>query len=293
MNESWNRPTEVHELRRRVREQLSVSDHAIDPREANLLIGLALGWNEVEVLTRGLETLDKLSVGRVGRLVAERCSGRPFAYLAQQREFYGRPFYVDERVLIPRPETEHLVEAVLSLSPTSRNLLDLGTGSGCIAITLALELPDSRVLASDLSIAALAVARRNAIAHGVRPTLDKDASQQARFNLVASDLAMSIDLSSFDTVVSNPPYVAANATIAATVRDFEPGLALFANEDGLAIYRRLVGPESPLKHGQRLVLELGADQLEPVVEMAGSRFKLLSITKDLAGWQRVLTIERF
>ena len=168
------------------------------PREAHLLLGHVLGLGEASLLARDDAAVSEDDSARFTALIERRLAGEPVAYLVGSKEFFGRPFAIDRRVLVPRPETEHLVEAALALAgslPPRPRILDIGTGSGCIAVTLALELPASRVAATDRSPAALAVAQRNANALG------------AHVEFVAADWASTLRAECFDLVVSNPPYL--------------------------------------------------------------------------------------
>lgn len=273
----------VEQARRWAKEQLASSLDEIDPREATTLTGLALGLSEAAVLAHGDRHTTAEQQRAIRSFVERRRLGTPFAYLAGHQEFYGRDFSVDERVLIPRPETEHLVEAVLGLDPQPQHILDIGTGSGCIAITLALELADARITATDVSIDAIRVARANASQLRVRP----DA-----LSLVALDLTQGLDVTAFDTVVSNPPYIARGSELPTTVADFEPHRALFAGDSGLEYYAHMVGPDTPFVTGQRILFELGAEQRAAVEQLAGSRFSTNTIIKDLAGWERVISLYR-
>jgi release factor glutamine methyltransferase len=207
--------------------------------------------------------------------------GKPLQYITRTQEFYGRPFTVSPDVLIPRPETELLIETVLKRRPHARQIVDVGTGSGAIAITLALEL-NAAVIATDLSCAALKVAIANA------------ASLQARIHCVNADLLSPIADATQDAVVSNPPYVstADRETLQREVRDWEPHLALFAGADGLDIYRRLI-PEAlrVLKPGGLLALEIGYGQADAVTALAAD-LQNIEIAQDLAGIPRVLTCEK-
>lgn len=258
------------------RQNLANAHPSITPREAYLLLGHVTGYSEAQLLARGDEILPAALAQSFRRLIRRRCHGEPAAYLLRRREFYGRDFFVDDRVLIPRPETEHLVEAVLGIDglPPNPLLLDLGTGSGCLAVTLALEVPTARVLATDLSPAALVVARRNARIHQV----------EDRVSFLAADLWTPILPSTIDIVVSNPPYVAkADASsLPRDVRDFEPHLALFADEDGLAVYRRLFEDAAGLAQGARILVEIGLGQLESLRALA-----------EATGWQVIREIEDY
>jgi len=233
--------------------------------------------------------------------VARRARREPLAYITGVREFWSLPLLVTPAVLIPRPETELLVETVCGLlktgrsrereatakpsAPTSRPLIcDVGTGSGCVAVAVAHERSDVEVVATDLSAAALDVARRNAEIHGVA----------SRITLLETDLLAGIDETTrFDVIVSNPPYVADDEQLAPEI-DFEPALALRAGPRGLDVIGRLVR-EAParLRPGGRLVLEIGHGQAAAVVEMArGAGFDGLELRNDLAGTPRVLVASR-
>lgn len=230
--------------------------------------------------SHGEEALTELEWIHYGRYLNERLKGKPTQYITHRQEFFGRNFFVDESVLIPRPETEHLVEAALAHlreRPTFR-VLDVGTGSGAIAISIALEA-NQPVLASDISLPALHVAERN------RRTYN------ASVQFLAADLLRSMSPASIDLLISNPPYVpgADAANMQREVRDWEPEVALFAGESGLEIYRRLIqGAEIAVKPGGRLVMELGFRSLEPVREMLSARWTDIAVSSDLAGLPRVL-----
>ncbi|MEQ1949136.1 MAG: peptide chain release factor N(5)-glutamine methyltransferase [Bryobacteraceae bacterium] len=211
-----------------------------------------------------------------GRYLHQRIGGKPTQYITGRQEFYGRDFRVTPDVLIPRPETEHLIEAALAHMSGVRRVLDVGAGSGAIAVTLALE-SKAKVFSSDISLAALRVASENA------------RRLHAEVVFVACDLGSAFAEASFDLVVSNPPYVpdSDRATMQREVRDFEPASALFAGQEGLDVYRRLV-PEAArlLCPGGWLVMELGDTSAEPVREMLTS-WRDVSIINDLAGLPRV------
>ncbi|HEV2322427.1 MAG TPA: peptide chain release factor N(5)-glutamine methyltransferase [Terracidiphilus sp.] len=221
-------------------------------------------------------------------LVERRLAGEPIQYIVGEAQFYGLPFYVTRDVLIPRPETEHVVEKALQLAAGFRapRIVDVGTGSGAMAVALAAHLGDASISAIDVSAAALAVARRNAERNGV--------ADRIRFR--AGDLLDPVAGEPFEIVVSNPPYVAEaeRDTLAAEVREFEPAAALFAGADGLAIYRRLIpGVFAALAAGGFLVLEVGHGQRDAVsalLEAAG--FRAIEFTADLQGIPRVAVGQR-
>ena len=189
------------------------------------------------------------------KLLQQRYQGEPIQYIRGETEFYRLTFRVTPDVLIPRPETEHLVEKVVELAPlfSGPRIVDVGTGSGAIAVTLAHEWPDAIVTATDISPSALEVARSNARRTGFAD----------RIRFVQGDLLAPIAGEQFDIVISNPPYVseADRESLAVEVRAFEPAIALFAGEDGLGIYRRLI-PDAfrVLAQGGFIVLEIGHGQ---------------------------------
>lgn len=223
-----------------------------------------------------------------GRYLDERCEGKPTQYITRRQEFFGREFRVTKDVLIPRPETELLVEAVLQRCGAGfrpATFVDIGAGSGCIAISLALEdqpVGDRLYVAVDLSPKALAVTRDNAERLG------------AGVQFVEGDLLTAFADSSIDIVVSNPPYVPLTDLpgMQREVRDWEPHLALFAGTSGLAIYERLI-PEAwrVLKPGGLLALELGFGLAGEVTAIAQG-WKNLEVRPDLAGIPRVLVCEK-
>jgi release factor glutamine methyltransferase len=216
-----------------------------------------------------------------GRYLDERIKGKPTQYITHRQEFYGRNFRVTPDVLIPRPETELLVETVLKLRPRAGTFVDVGTGSGCVAVTLALEGRGS-AYAVDVSAAALRVARHNASA------------QEVEIRFVQGDLLTPFADAVFDVVVSNPPYVPLRdmSGMQREVRDWEPHLALFAGESGMAVYERLV-PEAwrVLKPGGLLAVELGFGLAEGVAALVGD-WKNVEILPDLAGIPRALVCQK-
>jgi release factor glutamine methyltransferase len=226
-------------------------------------------------------------------LIKKRAAGTPTQYLTGKQEFWGMDFEVTPDVLIPRPETEHIIEVAVSrIGEPRRNnplrIADVGTGSGCIAVALAKEFPHANIFATDISPAALAVAKRNASRHNFA----------TRITFHECDLLDGIPQHpSFDIIVSNPPYVARKdaATLRIDVREHEPEIALFAGEDGMAIYPLLIAQAAEhLTEGGLLVLELGAGLFEPVSDLleARSGWTRVSATQDLAGIPRVIASAR-
>jgi release factor glutamine methyltransferase len=258
---------------------------------ADLLLGRILGWDRPHVLSHTEQLIQEEAWVRLQNLVLRRAKGEPLQYLTGEREFYGLVFRVTPDVLIPRPETEVLVEKALELlrgkSPRQSRLVDVGTGSGCIAVSIALEHPASVCWAIDLSPVALRVAHENAIRHGVAE----------RILFVHADLLECFPRHPcFDLVLCNPPYVALTeyGSLPCAVRDHEPHLALFGGESGLEVYRRLVPEAAPrLVPGGHLLLELGAGQAEQVgrlVERQGLSLEM--IIDDLQGIPRCLVGRR-
>ncbi len=223
-------------------------------------------------------------------LIERRAAGAPTQYLTGKQEFWGLDFEVKPGVLIPRPETEHVVEVALERLGAARHgkplrVADIGTGSGCIAVALAKELPAAKFYATDISGAALEVARRNAARLGVAN----------RIVIVECNLLDGIaEPSQFDLIVSNPPYVGTHEreTLPREVRDHEPQEALFAGEDGLALYPPLIAQAAArLAPGGLLVLELGIHQFEAVGDLldAARGWTRVSAKQDLAGIVRVIS----
>jgi release factor glutamine methyltransferase len=260
-------------------------------RDASLLARNALGWSMTDWAARNREPAPPDLADRLRALARRRASREPIAYITGVREFFGRQFRVTPAVLIPRPETEILVEAVLSvvraeepsaLDPrTGPVILDVGTGSGCVAVTLALECPSARITASDVSAAALFVAAGNA-----------DALGASRVGFLEASLVPERLLPRPTIIVSNPPYVPESdrPSLAADVRDFEPASALFAGPDGLDVIRQLVpAARKALVPGGWLVMEIGAGQA-PAVSAAVTRagLALERIIPDLQGIPRVV-----
>ena len=216
------------------------------------------------------------------KLLSRRLSGEPLAYVVGKREFYSRPFVVNPDVLIPRPETETLAELAIETAGRMKNprILDLGTGSGCLAVTLFLEVRDCEVFASDVSAAALSVAEGNARANG------------ACVRFVSSDLLGCFAKSSFDMIISNPPYVseAQYTELSAQIRHHEPHAALLGGEDGLEYIRKIAAAAGRvLREGGFLLLEIGAGQAESAERIIrGNGFSDIRFETDIGGVKRVV-----
>jgi release factor glutamine methyltransferase len=265
--------------------------------EAEVLLAYILGTSRAVLIAHPERPLAPAQLDRYQALVRRRAVDYPLPYLTGRLEFYGLEFEVTPEVLIPRPETEMLVELALARRP--RSAVDVGTGSGCIAVSLAVHLPEATIYATEISPAALAVARRNAERHGVAE----------RVWLLAGDL-LSPCPGPVDLIVSNPPYVSTGewASLPASVRDYEPSLALDGGPDGLDVVRRLLaqaaatwvsghrpptgvgGLASP---GGALLIEIGAGQGEAAANLARTFFPqaTVRVLPDLAGRDRVLEIQ--
>ncbi len=252
--------------------------------DAEVLVAAARGGDRAALYARLHDEAPESVARRCGDLVTRRAGREPVAYLTGVQEFWSLPFAVTPDVLIPRPETELLVETVCALTGApgaGMSICDIGTGSGCIAVALARELPAAQLCATDRAPAALAVARQNAVRHGV--------AQHIAF--ACGDLFADLDAAqSFDVVVSNPPYVADDAALPPEVCR-EPRGALFAGPDGLAVVRRLLAAApARLRPGGRLVIEIGGGQAEAVRQLAAAHFDRVQVLPDLAGIPRAVVL---
>jgi release factor glutamine methyltransferase len=255
-------------------------DAALD---AEVLARQVLGCDRAGFIVRLRDQEPAVFAKAYGALVDRRCRREPVAYILGEREFWGLPFEVTPDVLIPRPETELIVEEALALFPAGHSpsvIVDTGTGSGCLAVALALEFPDARVIATDISEAALAVARRNAARHGA-----------GRIDFRAGDLLEPVNEPA-DLIVSNPPYVASGDApgLVPEVREHEPHLALFGGPDGLSLFERLFpAAATRIRPDGRLIVEVGYDQDDRVAALAkGHGWTLDHVRQDLQAITRTL-----
>jgi len=256
------------------------------PWDARLLLAHAVEAGNPLRLDFGREVPPEAGA-RFQALWRQRLTGVPVQHLLGEWDFYGRPFYVDRRALVPRPETEVLLAAALREAPGARRVLDAGTGSGVLAVTFLLERPGSRATALDASPEALALARKNASRHGVG----------ARLELLASDWASCLARVHFDLALANPPYLALSeaSSLTTTVREHDPAGALFAGEDALSQIRRLLTQlPGVLAPGAPFLFEIGFGQAEAVECEIRSRrdWRLERIEPDLAGIPRVAVVRR-
>ena len=257
-------------------------------REAGSLLSFILGRDRTFLISHAEDETDDNSFVRFRELVERRAAGHPLQYITGVQDFYGREFRVTPDVLIPRPETELLVEAALQMVNDAPFICDVGTGSGCIAVTLLCELVNARAMAIDKSPAAIEIAKLNAQKHSV--------AERASF--VVSDCFNSLDSHAyeFDLIVSNPPYVAERALhgLQREVRDHEPLIALSPGGDGLSVIRRLID-EGPafIKPNGHLLMEIGFDQGEAVENLVkDSSWSLLEIRPDLQGIPRIVVLQK-
>jgi release factor glutamine methyltransferase len=268
-------------------QRLEQADTPSPRLSAELLLMFALDCDRAHLFAYPERELTSDELSRYEEAIARRCKGEPAQYITGHQEFFGRDFLVTPAVLIPRPETEHLIEATLEIAGPDRSVrwdvLDVGTGSGCIPVTLAKELPQSRLMAVDMSPAALEIARANA------------ARLEARVEFRESDLLSAIEPNYlFDVIVSNPPYVGECEAdkVQKQVRDFEPHSAVFGGERGMDIIERLV-PQvwEHLKPGGWFLMEIGYSIAEPVhaIMHGWSEFR---VVPDLQGIPRVVVARK-
>ena len=250
----------------------------LDPLDARILLCHALGLSRVGLITESHRILTGAEADALTTLVARRAAGEPIAYIVGKREFFGLDFCVTDAVLIPRPDTELLVELALERLLPAASVLDMGTGSGAIAVAIAHSRPDARVSALDASAPALAVARANAAANG------------ATVRFLHSDWFAALGAERFDLIVSNPPYIAnGDRHLSEGDLRFEPAVALTDYADGLSALRAIVaGAASHLAPGAWLLLEHGYDQAAQVrALLAGQGYAGVQSWRDLSGIERV------
>jgi release factor glutamine methyltransferase len=278
----------IAEILREASQALDHAGVADARREASSLLAHVMQKDRTFLISHAEDALDESVVRDFAAAIDRRASGEPAQYITGVQDFYGRSFRVTPSVLIPRPETELLVEAALAVMNENAMVCDVGTGSGCIAVTLLCERADARAVAVDISEAALEVARENAQAQSV----------QDRLQLVVSDCFSQLNVTTqeFDLIVSNPPYVSAKALpgLQREVRDHEPIVALSPGSDGLSVIRRLLSDAPTFIRGKgHLIMEIGFDQGEAVSELVNpSIWTLNNILPDLQGIPRIVVLRK-
>ena len=258
-------------------------------REAGSLLSFVIAKDRTFLISHAEDQVDDDSLEQYRQAVERRAAGEPLQYISGVQDFFGREFRVTPDVLIPRPETELLVEAALELLVDADPFIcDVGTGSGCIALTLLCELSEARAVALDKSPAALEIAKLNAGSLAV--------ADRAVF--LVSDCFDLLDLREykFDLIVSNPPYVPADvlAGLQREVRDYEPRMALSPGVDGLSMIRRLL-QDAPafLKQNGHMIMEIGFDQGEAVQSLVDNRvWRLVELRPDLQGIPRIVVLQK-
>jgi release factor glutamine methyltransferase len=282
----------ISETLKEASERLRAASVFNDLLDAQTLLAEALGKDRTYLIINFNQRLPEDILSKFRAMIDRRAVGEPLQYITGRQEFFGLDFQVTPDVLIPRPETELIVEETIRIVQRDRItrpvIVDVGAGSGCIAVALARELGDARVIASDVSEAALRVARRNAARHGL--------GDQVEF--AVSDLLDAYDEIDFaDFILSNPPYVSKEETprLQREVRDWEPRLALTDSNDGLSFYRRLLkDAPSRLKPGGHLICEMGYMQSESVSTMVDHEvWDGARLLDDLQGIPRTIVLRKF
>jgi release factor glutamine methyltransferase len=259
--------------------------------DARLLLCHAACMTHEGLIARGREQLDPEAGARLEGVLVRRLKHEPVSRITDTREFYGREFLIGPETLDPRPDTETLIEAALVHAEARGghdrplSILDLGTGTGCILLTLLAELPKARGLGTDISQAALALAAQNAVRHGV--------ADRARF--IAADWLDAVD-GEFDLIVANPPYLAADemGRVAPAVALYDPPVALYGGPDGLAAYRRIAGRAGRvLARTGKLLVEIGPTQAQEVADIfRAAGLEVGAVRQDLAGRPRLVVAGR-
>jgi release factor glutamine methyltransferase len=268
-------------------QQLKTQHHETAPLDARLLLEHASGLSSTDLAMQAKQEADATLIHDAQALVALRLTGMPVAKIIGHKEFWGRRFHVSPAVLDPRPDSETLIEAALALLPEDKalRLIDLGTGSGCLLLTLLAERPLARGLGIDKSRAALSLARRNA------HFLDLNLGLRRRVALRHGDWLHGVNATA-DMIIANPPYIESGAIdrLDRDVSLFDPRLALDGGSDGIGPYHALIAPSFQcLTGGGHLLLEIGVTQAEAISAlMAAAGFADISLRQDLAGRDRVL-----
>lgn len=262
----------------RTRHRGEALQRGVNPRDVDVLLADLTGRSLAWVIAHGEERPD---LSPLTALLARRYAGEPLQYIRGKADFYSREFLVDDRVLIPRPETELVVEAAIDRAPRGGRVADIGTGSGCIAISIERERPDLRVLGVDVAIGALAVAAANR------------ARLQSSVRLAASDLLAAVR-GPFDLVVSNPPYIPQReiAALQTEVRDHEPMMALTPGPRGTEVIERILDDtRRVLRPDGLVIMEIGFGQESLLRDLAAAKsYNVERFIDDLAGIARVIVL---
>ena len=278
-------------LQRHMMQQLKTQHHRTAPLDARLLLEHASGLSSTDLAMQAKQEADATLIHDAQALVALRLTGMPVAKIIGHKEFWGRRFHVSPAVLDPRPDSETLIVAALALLAEDKafRLIDLGTGSGCLLLTLLAERPLAHGLGIDKSRAALSLARRNA--HCLKLGLDLSLGLRQRVALRHGDWLHGVNATA-DMIIANPPYIESDAIdrLDRDVRLFDPRLALDGGSDGIGPYHALIAPSFQcLTGGGHLLLEIGVTQAEAISGlMAAAGFADISLRQDLAGRDRVL-----
>ena len=278
-------------VQRRMMQQLKTQHHRTAPLDARLLLEHASGLSSTDLAMQAKQEADATLIHDAQALVALRLTGMPVAKIIGHKEFWGRRFHVSPAVLDPRPDSETLIVAALALLAEDKafRLIDLGTGSGCLLLTLLAERPLAHGLGIDKSRAALSLARRNA--HCLKLGLDLSLGLRQRVALRHGDWLHGVNATA-DMIIANPPYIESDTIdrLDRDVRLFDPRLALDGGSDGIGPYHALIAPSFQcLTGGGHLLLEIGVTQAEAVSAlMAAAGFADISLRQDLAGRDRVL-----
>lgn len=277
-------PTSINENLRRATLALEAARVEAARLTAEVLMAHVSHLSRAQLLARPEQNLPSDALAHFDRLVERATAGEPLAYIVGQREFCGLDFTTDARALVPRPETELLVELALQGLPENALVADVGTGTGCIAVAIAARAPTARITAIDISYEALALAQRNAQRHKVAE----------RITFAYGDLIKNASQAAFNLICANLPYIATDELNTLPVVKFEPRLALDGGPDGLTLIRHLLvdAPRVLMPQG-RLLLEIGATQGKAAFALAGAFFPnaRVRLHKDLAGLDRVVEVQ--
>ncbi|MCK4957676.1 MAG: peptide chain release factor N(5)-glutamine methyltransferase [Candidatus Cloacimonetes bacterium] len=249
---------------------------------AEYIVAHVLQCKRFDLYVRFEDIVSEIDRAEIRKLIVRRCKNEPLQYVLGETEFYGYRFFVNSAVLIPRPETEYLVEKIIKENPSLESVLDIGTGSGAIAVSLKKELPNCNVTASDISEKALEIAKKNA------------AENQVTIEFIQSDLFENIE-DKYSVIVSNPPYIPLREykDIDSEVKDFEPQSALLAEADGLHYYQKILEQAKEYLHENGIVyFEIGHDQAERIKKIAENNgFFDVETLKDLNEFDRMMRIK--